>query len=284
MKAAISGSNGYIGNHLARFLEKKGYGIIPVDRRHLYGSPEKLALLLEGAGIVIHLAGAPLVDRWTAHYRKVIYNSRIETTKALVQVMNGMHNKPYLFICASAVGIYPGQGVFTEDDTRIAEGFLGKVCRDWEHEAGKANFFTRTVMLRFGMVLGKDGGALKKMSLPFRFGLGGKIGHGKQMMSWIHIDDLLRAVDHTIVKKTLLGPVNVVSPQPVSNKAFTKALAKTLHRPAFLTVPSIALKIIYGEGATVLTQGQTALPEKLLQSGFQFKYPDISSALKEVYS
>jgi uncharacterized protein len=283
MKVAITGSTGYIGGYLGGYLSKKGYEVLAVDRHQLQQDPARLASFLEGSGVVIHLAGAPVIGRWTDHYREVIYNSRIKTTEVLVQAMKGMYKRPALFICASAVGIYPDTGVYNESDTRIAEGFLGEVCRDWEYEAGKANVFTRVLMLRFGVVLGRGGGALQRMNLPFRFGLGAKIGHGKQMMSWIHIDDLLRAVDHMIKKKTILGPVNVVSPQPISNKAFTKALAKTLNRPAWFTIPAFALRLIYGRGASALTEGQAALPEKLQQSGFQFQYPDIDHALKAIY-
>ncbi len=283
MKTAITGSSGFIGSRLTDFLQKKGHEVMPVTRVQLLGNAYDLASLLKGAEVVIHLAGAPVVGRWTSHYRQVIYGSRIDTTKVLVEAMRLMDKKPGVFICASAVGIYPEKGVYTESDTRIADGFLGEVCRDWEYEAGKATVFTRTLMLRFGMVLGKDGGALKAMSWPFRFGLGGKIGHGRQMMSWIHIDDLLRSVDHVIKKKTVLGPVNVVSPYPVSNNEFTKVLAKTMGRPACLSVPSFALKLIYGDGASVLTAGQTALPEKLQQAGFQFQHPVLSSALKAMY-
>ncbi len=283
MKIAITGSSGFIGSRLTGFLRKKGHEVLPVTRYQLQGNAYDLASLLKDADVVIHLAGAPVIGRWTSHYRQVIYGSRIDTTKVLVQAMSLMDKKPATFICASAVGIYPETGVYTESDTLIADGFLGEVCRDWEYEAGKANAFTRTLMLRFGMVLGKDGGALKTMFLPFRFGLGGRIGHGRQMMSWIHIDDLLRSVDHVIRKKTVIGPVNVVSPHPVSNNEFTKVLAKTLRRPACLFVPSFALKLIYGDGAFVLTVGQTALPEKLQLSGFQFQHPVIASALEAIY-
>ena len=283
MKAAISGAGGFIGSSLSRYLREKGYEVVPVSRRMLQGNAADLSAALAGATVVVHLSGAPMIQRWTNTHRRAIYDGRIVTTRNLVEAMGMMDDKPSVFICASGVGIYPGDGVFTEADTRVADDFLGEVCRDWEYEASQGNQHVRTLMLRFGVVLGREGGALSTMSLPFRLGLGGRIGHGRQMMSWVHIDDLLRAVYHLINKKTAFGPVNVTSPQPVSNRVFTRALAKALHRPAWFVIPALALKLLYGEGSIVVTQGQAALPEVLQSIGFQFRYPSIEDALAAVY-
>lgn len=283
MKAAITGSGGFIGSSLSHYLREKGFEVMPVSRRMLQEKPETLAEALGGSTLVIHLSGAPMIKRWTSAHRRAIYDSRIVTTRNLVKAMDLMDHKPQVFMCASAVGIYPADGLFTEADTRVAGNFLGEVCRDWEYEAIQASQYTRTLMLRFGVVLGRDGGALPKMSVPFRLGVGGRIGHGRQMMSWIHVDDLLRAVYFLINKKTAFGPVNLTSPQPVSNRAFTRALASALHRPAWFAVPAFALKLLYGGGSTVLTQGQAALPEVLQSNGFQFKYPGVEEALAAVY-
>jgi uncharacterized protein (TIGR01777 family) len=197
--------------------------------------------------------------------------------------MRSLEQKPGVFICASAVGIYPSEGVHNEDSTRVAEGFLAGVVRDWEQEALQASVFTRTLLFRFGMVLGKGGGALKTMALPFRLGLGGRIGSGRQMVSWIHVEDVCRAVRFAIGNKSLFGAVNLTAPSPVSNREFTRVLAKTLRRPALMPVPGFALKAIYGKAASVVTQGQTATPGRLQQAGFQFRFPHLEEALAEVF-
>lgn len=282
--AAISGGNGFIGRHLTTYLTEKGFEVLNISRDALSKPDSDLDERLRGVSVVIHLSGAPVVGRWTASYQQTIYNSRILTTRRLVDAMEIMEQKPRVFICASAVGIYPESGIHTEDETRIDTGFLGEVVRDWEQEAMRAASFVRTMTFRFGMVLGRDGGALKTMELPFRAGLGGRIGSGKQMMSWIHIDDLCRAVDHLMSKNNLFGPVNLTTPHPVSNAMFTTMLARELRRPALFPIPAFALRLLYGEGATVLTRGQAVLPKKLQQSGFQFRHPHLEEALKELYS
>lgn len=279
MKVAISGYGGFIGQRLAAFLKRKDAVVVPVPRYLLHGRTEDLAGMLEGVDVVIHLAGAPILRRWTTAYRKEIYESRVHTGRQLVEAMSVMDKKPGVFISASAIGIYQEQGSHTESSTGFATDFLGQVCRDWEAEAEKAQAFTRTLVFRNGIVLGKGGGALQKMIWPFRLGLGGRIASGKQMMSWIHIDDFSRAVAFVIENTGIQGAVNLTAPEPVSNTVFTRTLAHVLHRPAILIVPSFALKLLYGKGAGTLTRGQTALPEKLLQAGFVFQYPKLKEAL-----
>ena len=278
---AMSGKTGFIGSYLSDYLQKKGHEVRAIPRYLLEGDPSDLAAMLEGADVVIHLAGAPILGRWTRRYRKMIRDSRIRTTRHLVTAMERMERPPTLFISASGVNIYPFDGVYTERDTVISSGFLGEVCRDWELEALRANAFMRTVVFRFGMVLGRGGGALKTMARPFRLGMGGRIGHGRQMMSWVHIEDLARAVRFVMHKHALHGPINMSSPQPVSNREFTRALARSLKRPAFFTVPPFALRLLYGEGASIITRGTTVLPRKLQKAGFQFRYPAIEWALAE---
>lgn len=282
MKAAITGSKGFIGRHLSSYLRKKGFEVIAIPRHMLLQPGKELPMLLNGASVVIHLSGAPVTGRWTSRYKQEIYNSRILTTRCLVDAMRAADTRPDLFICASAVGIYPDKGVHTEENTRIAEGFLAEVVRDWEQEALQASVFVRTVLFRSGIVLGRGGGALKTMLLPFRFGLGGRIGDGRQMMSWVHVDDICRAAGHVIEKKSLFGPLNLTAPSPVTNREFTRLLAKSLRRPALLPVPVFALRLLYGEGASALTGGQTAIPERLRQTGFQFQYPELEGALKQI--
>lgn len=282
MKAAISGSSGFQGKAVTDMLKVLGYEVVSLSRKDLYGSPENLADRIRGAKVVIHLAGAPIIGRWTPKYKQEIFDSRILTTHNLANAMNRLEKKPHTFICASAVGIYPTQGVFTEDSREVAGNFLGKVCKDWEAAAAEAPVEVRVLNFRFGIVLGKQGGALPKLAMPFRLFVGGRIASGKQMFSWVHLSDVLQIFRFTLENKTLSGPVNICTPQPVSNQHLSKAIARTLGRPAFLPVPAFALRLVFGDGAMMLTEGQEALPQKLLEAGFRFQFPEIKHALKDL--
>ena len=279
MKAAISGSTGFMGSEMVNTLSGQGYEIIPLSRKDIYGPPQALSHQLEGATVVIHLAGAPLHKRWTRKQKEAIYDSRIDTTRKLVQAMALLSQKPEVFICASGANIYPEEGTHTEDSEAIAEGFLGNVCRDWEREAARASAFCRTLHFRFGMVLGQGGGALEKMKLPFKLFVGGPVAGGKQMVSWVQMQDVLGVLQFALKTPALAGPVNVCSPNPVNNATFSKALGKALHRPAWMPVPAFAVRLLYGEMATMVTHGVTALPKKLTHLGYTFKHPDIGEAL-----
>ena len=281
-KIILSGKTGFLGSHLSAFLNRSGYEVVGLGRQDFLLDSRDMARKLEGAKAIIHLAGAPIIGRWTASYQKKIYDSRISTTRKLVAAIRLLDSKPEVFLSASAVGIYPDQGQHDESSGLVSEGFLGEVCTDWEAEATRASKMCRTVMLRFGVILGQGGGALPKMALPFRFGIGGKIGSGKQMMSWIHLDDVVKAIHFAITKPDIKGPVNVTAPNPVSNKTFTKTLARVLRLPALFPVPSFMLRLVFGQGAIVLTGGQTAIPKKLQESGFVFKYPELEPALRDL--
>ncbi|MEE4177093.1 MAG: TIGR01777 family oxidoreductase [Bacteroides sp.] len=282
MKAAISGSSGFQGKAVTAWLKGMGYEVVSLSRKDLYGSPENLSARIQGAAVVIHLAGAPIIGRWTPKYKQEVYDSRIITTRNLVNAMGRLEKKPRTFICASAIGIYPTQGVFTEDRKEVAGNFLGKVCKDWEAAAAKAPEEVRVLNFRFGIVLGKQGGALPKLALPFRLFIGGRIASGKQMISWIHLDDVLQIFRFALENETLSGPLNICTPQPVSNQQLSQAIARTLGRPAFFPVPAFALRLVFGDGAMMLTQGQEALPKKLLDEGFRFQFPEIQHALKDL--
>jgi uncharacterized protein (TIGR01777 family) len=188
-----------------------------------------------------------------------------------------------VFLSASAIGIYDSANTHTESSLAFSGSFLARVCINWEAEAMKAEPLTRVVILRLGVVLGEEGGALKKMYLPFSIGLGGKVGNGRQAVSFIHISDLVEAILFTISQEGLHGVVNAVAPFPADNAELTDKLAKVLNQPAWVPVPAFALKLVYGEGAQVLLEGQKVLPEKLLQAGFRFKYPTIQNALVAIY-
>ena len=282
-KIAISGATGFIGSHLGSKFEKDNQQVVAISRESLYGKPEELARVLSGVDVVIHLAGAPIIARWTTKNRQEIYDSRIQTTRNLVHAMKLLEKKPETFICGSAVNIYPFDGTYTEESPERAIHFAGKVCQDWELEANKAGDFVRTLNFRFGVVLGKNEGALKKMELPFKLGVGGRVGHGKQMMTWVHIDDVVGAMEFAINKPNLEGPVNVCSPKPVSNKEFTKTLAGVLKKPAFIPVPPFALKLLYGKGSIVIIKGLSAIPEKLEKAGYTFRHPTMDEALENIY-
>ncbi len=281
-KIIVSGKTGFLGSHLSVFLNSSGYDVVGLGRKDFLLTPQKLSAKLDGAQAIVNLAGAPIIGRWSSSYQKEIYNSRILTTRNLVAAIRLLNNKPEVFLSASAVGIYPDQGRHNESSNLVSEGFLGKVCTDWEAEAKQANGYCRTVMLRFGIILGQGGGALPPMALPFKFGVGGKIASGRQMMSWIHIDDVVEAIHFALTNQEIKGHVNITAPNPVSNKLFTKTLASVMRRPALFPVPAFMLRLIFGKGAVVLTGGQTALPKNLQDKGFVFKYPDLEKALREL--
>lgn len=284
MKIAISGSTGFVGSKVRLMFQLLGHDVLPLGREVFDLEAPGLAEKLEGSSVIIHLAGAPIMRRWTKKYRQTIYDSRVQTTTRLTEAISQMAQKPEVFICASAVGIYPESGAHDEQSDAVADTFLGEVCRDWEAAATKAQFACQTIMFRFGVILGDDGGALKQMLPPFKAGIGGPIGHGRQMMSWVHIEDVLGAFQFALKKPELSGPVNITSPHPVTNKAFTKKLASTLRRPAIIPIPPLALKVMYGKAAETLTHGQTALPGKLENHGFFFRFPKLEEAFGDLLS
>lgn len=280
MKIAISGNSGFIGRHLTDFFSGRGDIVVPLRHSMFrFRTNEELTEALTGCDVVINLAGTPINQRWTSRTKRKIKNSRVYTTRRLVSIINEMPVKPQLFISASAVGIYPDEGIYSETSTSEGTGFLADVCIHWEEEAQKLSRDVRLVITRFGVVLSKDGGALPKMLLPFRFFVGGKIASGKQGFSWIHMDDVLHAIQFIIDHNELSGVVNLVAPQPLTNRAFTEATAEVMHRPAWLTIPGKIFHYLYGEGEELLTKGQQAYPARLLSAGYVFRYSDLRLAL-----
>lgn len=283
MVIAISGSSGFIGKHLTDFFASQGATVVAL--RHAYfnnKTNDKLRNCLYGCNVVINLAGVPLNRRWTDAAKRSIRQSRIDTTRRLVSLINAMPSKPALFISASAVGIYPSDGIYSENSLEEGNNFLAEVCHDWEEEAQKLSPDVRLAITRFGVVLGADGGALPKMLLPFRLFVGGKIASGKQGFSWIHIDDLVQAMHFLVGHTELSGVFNFVSPQPIRNENFAQAAAQALHRPAWLPVPAFVLRLLYGQGDILLTEGQQAYPSHLLSAGYVFRYSDIRVALQSL--
>ncbi|MCF8304634.1 MAG: TIGR01777 family oxidoreductase [Bacteroidales bacterium] len=284
MNIAISGSTGFVGSQLVNAFREREFKITPIRRRDFMLTDEELADKIEGSQVIIHLAGAPILKRWTNSHKKAIYNSRINTTRKLSGAIANMKNKPQLFISSSAVGIYKSDKTYTENNAEYDKTFLAKVCIDWEKEAVKADDHTHVVIFRFGTVLGRNGGALKTMLPPFKMGIGGVLGNGEQAFSWIHITDLVDAYLFAMESELYEGIYNLTSPHPVTNYEFTKALGKALHRPSFFPIPKFALKALYGEGANVLLDGQRIIPENLQKAGFNFRFPHIEEALEDLFA
>ena len=279
---AITGASGFVGQYITKVFTEQGYVVVPILRADIHDL-NKLQTKLEQSDVLINLAGANIIGRWSESYKKVLYSSRIETTKALVEAMKSIENSPKLFVSTSAVGIYKNDEVYNEYSTDYADNFLGNLVTDWESEANKAkDLGVRVAILRFGIVLGKEGGALQKMLTPFKLGLGGIIGDGKQAFSFIHIDDLARFYLHLIDNQALEGVYNMTTAKPTTNYGLTKSLGKVLKRPTFLPLPTFVLQLIYGEGATVLTDGQSVMPKRVLESGFEFQFEGIDEVLEDL--
>ncbi len=275
---AITGASGFVGTNLSKFFTNLNYKIIPISR-DILNDESKLKKVLEESDVVINLAGANIIGRWTPQYKELLYSSRIDTTSKIVNAINIIENKPKLLISTSAVGIYDNKDTYNENGT-FANDFLSILCQNWEKEALKAtNETTKVSIFRFGIVLGKNGGAFAKMITPFKLCLGGIIGSGNQAFSYIHIDDLMNAYKF-VIEKNLDGVFNLTAPKPTTNFQFTKALGKVLNKPTIFPVPEFVLKLIFSEGAKVLTDGQDVVPEKLLSLGFKFNYKNIEETLK----
>jgi uncharacterized protein (TIGR01777 family) len=281
-KIVIAGASGFVGTNLQNYFKALDFKVIALKRKTI-DNQEELIDYLNEATLVVNLSGANIINRWTDSYKELLYNSRIDTTRKLVNAMKETTSKPSLFISTSAVGIYKNDKVYDESTKDYTDDFLGKLALDWEEEANKAkDFGIRTAIFRFGIVLGKDGGALQKMLTPFKLGLGGTIGDGSQAFSFIHIDDLLNAYSFLLDNKNLDGVFNLTGVVPTTNYGLTKALGRTLHRPTILPVPQFVLNCIFSEGAKVLTDGQSAVPKRLIDAGFKFKYENIDDAIKSL--
>lgn len=293
---AITGSTGLIGTALSRAFGAAGHVVHRVTRSQP-SDPQDIqwrprggtieAEKLEGVDVVIHLAGENLFGRWTDKKKDKIFHSRVQGTRLMAQTLAGLESPPKLFISASAVGYYGDTGGQVVDESSPpGDTFLAEVCKAWEGACQPAiDAGVRTVNPRLGVVLSTEGGALKMMLTPFKLGLGGRIGSGQQFMSWIALDDVVGALRFIIDDTDLDGPVNVTSPNPVSNEEFTDTLGQVLHRPTIFPLPKAVVKLGGGEmGEEMLLQGQRVVPTKLKESGFEFAFPKLEAALQnEIY-
>ena len=293
MIVVLTGASGLIGRSLSAELRTAGHQLRLLGRRagppdgwqwDALGEPPPAAAL-DGVDAVIHLSGEPIAQRWTANTWQRIVASRLEGTRRMVEAMAAMGKRPGVFICASATGIYGDRGDETLTETSApGTGAVAQLCQDWEGEARRAEALgIRVVLLRTGLVLAPDGGALGRMLPAFRLGLGGPLGDGRQWMSWIHLRDMVRLIGFALEHPDLCGPLNATAPEPVTNREFTRTLAATLRRPACLPVPRPALRLLFGEMAGILTSSQRVLPDVALRHGFSFEFSTLAPALREMF-
>jgi uncharacterized protein (TIGR01777 family) len=296
MKILITGASGLVGTAATNGLRAEGHTVVHFVRPgreaaagDVRWDPSAATMdlaAMEGADAVIHLCGASIADgRWTTERKRILRSSRLGPTRVLVDAMAKLQRKPRVFLAASAIGYYGNRGdeVLTEASANGSD-FLPQLTRDWEAESTRAQSFgIRTVLLRFGVILTMSGGALPKMVTPFKFGMGGRLGSGRQWMSWVALEDVVGAIGAALADERFAGPVNVVAPNPVRNVDFTRGLASAVRRPALFPAPAFMLRIALGELAdALLLASQRVQPEKLGAAGFEFRYPDLEPALRAI--
>ncbi|GJL62971.1 MAG: epimerase [Nitrospirales bacterium] len=301
MNIIVAGGTGFIGHHVSQTMIENQHDVTVLSRNpaqsrdHVHREASitdwdtlrnKIEETTGGVDAIINLAGTPIADaRWTSSRKQLLIDSRVETTRRLVETIGSVSIKPKTLINASGIGFYGADKSITmTESSPPGEGFLAELSQKWEREAYHASDHgVRVICLRMGMVLGSDGGALSKMKTPFKLFVGGPIAPGTQKVSWIHLDDLARLMMWLLDKPTLSGPINAVAPQFVSMSEFCKRLGEALHRPSWLPVPAFALNVMLGELAEMLTTGQQVEPRTITQEGFSFRYPNLREALQSLF-
>lgn len=299
MRVTVTGASGFLGRRLVDHLSAGGHELHLLGRTLRKGLPPKAefslwgpsngpppAQAIESADAVIHLAGEPVAQRWTPHAKRKIRSSRVAGTANLARAIAQATHPPHALICASAIGYYGDRGdeELTESSSPGSD-FLSQTCVEWEKAAeAAARAGTRVVWIRIGLVLGEGGGVLDRLLLPFKLGVGGRLGPGTQWMSWIHINDLIGLILFALENPGIIGPVNATAPAPVTNAGFTSALARTLRRPAIFPVPLAAIRLLFGEMATVIVSSQRVLPSAAQAAGFRFQFTEVQQALQNILS
>lgn len=300
MRVVVTGATGFVGKRVVKQLLEGGDEVVVLTRniakaaltlgskckyyQWLDTSANPPVEAFKGVDGIINLMGEGIADkRWDENQKKKIYDSRILSTGKLIDTIRELPVKPKVMVSTSAVGVYGNRdNEEISEDSSLGSDFLAGVCKDWEREVNKAaTFGVRVAIIRTGVVLGRGGGALKKMLPIFKLGAGGPVGNGKQYMSWIHIDDLASMYVEALKNNSVQGPLNGTAPYPATSKEFAKTLGKTLHRPAFAPAPAFALKMVFGEMSAVLLEGQKVLPLKFKEKKFRYRYPTLEMALKE---
>ena len=281
MRVAVTGGTGTIGREVVRRLRERGDDVVVVSRSGGDGKVSWDDLDLSGFDGVIHLAGSPIDQRWSDEGKKQIRDSRIDTTRRLVEALRAADPRPRVLVSQSAEGYYPRGNALVGEDSPPGSGFLSEVVQTWEGEARKAEELgVRVVTARTGVVISKDGGALPKMLTPFKLGVGGPVAGGAQPFPWIHVADAAGALIFLLDTDAATAAVNVVAPDKQTNKTFTKTLGKAIHRPTVFPVPSFAIKMLYGEMGSTVTEGSNPDPAKLEQLGYRFDHPNLEDALR----
>ncbi len=301
MKVVLAGGTGFVGGSLLSALIAEHHQVVLLTRnlekaKHLSGNAVSVVewdaknggdweKSIDSSDVVINLSGESVANkRWTDSVKQKILDSRVNSTRAIVHAISRAEKRPSLLVNASAIGIYgsdPEKKLL--ETTPKGEGFLADVCDSWEKEASKAeNLSIRVVKLRIGIVLGKEGGALKRMLPPFQFFLGGPLGNGLQWFPWVHRDDVVRSILYVMENNEIQGPINMAAPEPVRLKDFCKVLGKVLHRPSLFPVPIFVLRLMVGDMADMLIASQKMIPQKLKSSGFQFRYSHLEDALQAI--
>jgi uncharacterized protein (TIGR01777 family) len=278
MRVTILGASGFIGQHLSAALRARGDDVVEASLR----DPAAAAVASAGSDVVVNLAGAPVAVRWTAAAKAAMWSSRVDASRAFLDAVARTHPRPQAYVAGSAVGYYGTSrtAIFTESSPP-GDDFLAKLCVAWEAQADRAaTLGLRVAKLRTGLVLGRGGGVLGKLLPIFRLGGGGVIASGKQWNSWIHMDDEVGIALHAI--DGVEGVLNAVAPSPVTNAEFTRALGRAVGRPTIVPVPGFAARLMLGEGAFVLTEGQRVVPERTLATGYVFRYPELAEALRSL--
>jgi uncharacterized protein len=295
MRIVIAGGSGLLGRHLVKRLQLDGHSVSVLTRRprrpgDVAWNPDAAhdpwARSVGSADAVINLAGESIAGgRWTDARKAALRDSRIRTTRALSEAILASTRKPLAFLSGSAIGIYGPHGDEpVTEETAPGSDFLARLAVAWEHEALTAAGATRVVLLRTGVVLAREGGALPQMALPFRVFAGGPVGSGRQQVSWIHVDDWVNMVRWALDASSVSGPLNLTAPEPVSNAELARAIGHVLRRPAFVPAPAFAVRLALGEMAAVVLNGQRVLPAKATARGFAFRYPEVEAALRAIYS